>query len=325
MKLVILITLILTLISSAQAAPEAHHDHESHDWRTDKKGYAGVSKKLPIRNRLFGENKITSPKVQRIDMDYFKATLSVLSGKSAVPNRNEFIVERAANKNLDLTRQFLADEYSKLGFTISSHQFSSGVNFIAERKGFSEPEKILILSSHIDSVGNSGANDDGTGTAALLAIARELSQKNHKYTLRIIGFDREEKGLVGSKEYVKQIKGENIIADIQFEMFGHHSKNDGIFHVIDCNLKHSLFLSTAMIQSAEQVAPAVQISKTCTDRSDHASFWSVNIPAIVISENFFGGDADPCYHQKCDVLDDRLNYPYMQNIMEVTLSAVESL
>jgi hypothetical protein len=45
----------------------------------------------------------------------------------------------------------------------------------------------------------------------------------------------------------------------------------------------------------------------------------------VISENFFGGDADPCYHAKCDVMDERLDYNYMSNILSAVLDASETL
>jgi hypothetical protein len=52
----------------------------------------------------------------------------------------------------------------------------------------------------------------------------------------------------------------------------------------------------------------------CTKRSDHASFWKAKIPAIVISENFFGGDSDKCYHKACDKFDSRLDFNYMEKI-----------
>ncbi|MFL5784944.1 MAG: M28 family peptidase, partial [Bacteriovoracaceae bacterium] len=100
----------------------------------------------------------------------------------------------------------------------------------------------------------------------------------------------------------------------------------------DCNsgvfggnrpIDNSLFLSQSMKESISELNLALTISKACTDRSDHASFWKNKIPAIVISENFFGGDGDPCYHAKCDVMDDRLDYDYMGKILEALLRTIE--
>jgi hypothetical protein len=106
---------------------------------------------------------------------------------------------------------------------------------------------------------------------------------------------------------------------------GFNGRKDGAFHVIDCSRPESIFLGQEIRNSISSLGLPLSIVKTCTDRSDHASFWRNNIPAVVISENFFGGDADPCYHAKCDVMDDRLNYEYMGNILEATLDATEKL
>jgi Zn-dependent M28 family amino/carboxypeptidase len=66
-------------------------------------------------------------------------------------------------------------EYEKLGFKVIYQPFGKGANFIAEKFGMTRPDKVLILSSHIDSVGNKGANDNGTGTIGLLTVSKVLS------------------------------------------------------------------------------------------------------------------------------------------------------
>ena len=321
-----LLLLSLTLSMGAFA-------HEDHDWRLDYEAYLmidfgkSVMKSMPVLNM-----EVTP---SRIDSEFMKKNLAILSGLEVVPGTNEKITERKSNQKLDLTRKFLADEYKKLGFEVSLHPFGSGTNFIAEKKGTITPEKVLVLSSHIDSVGNAGANDNGTGTIGLLAVAKELSKNNYASTVRILGFDREEQGLKGSDAYVATITNKKeIIGNINFEMMGFHSKNDGAFHVIDCNRSifggriskpDSEFLSKGVKDSIGTLGLDLNVVPTCTDRSDHASFWRHKIPAIVISENFFGGDPDPCYHARCDVFDDRLNFDYMNKIMSAVLDATEKL
>jgi Zn-dependent M28 family amino/carboxypeptidase len=261
-------------------------------------------------------------------MDLFKEKLAILTGETPYLYNSEKVIigERKTQKRLDWARAFLKEEYQKLGFEVYLQPFGDGINFIAEKKGTTTPDKILILSSHIDSVGNKGANDNGTGTIGLLTVAQELAKSQYSSSIRILGFDREEVGLRGSDAYVASLNDKtNIIGNINFEMMGYHSRNDGAFHLIDCSKKDSLFLSKSVKDSISTLDLDLSVVKTCTDRSDHASFWRHKIPAVVISENFFGGDADPCYHDSCDIMDERLNYGYMEKILSAVLDASEKL
>jgi hypothetical protein len=304
MKNLFLLTLILS--SSSLLA------HDDHDWRQDYLGFLSTEYELPP---LSSKSQLKA-KGPRLQMDFFQEKLKILT---SVPNRK-------SPENLNLTRSFLGREYQELGFEVSYQPFGGGINFIAEKKGVKNPQQVLILSSHIDSVKNRGANDDGTGTIGLLTVARELSLHDYDFTVRILGFDQEERGLRGSDAYVASLPNkENIIGNINFEMMGHNSRKDGAFHVIDCKKENSLFLSDAVRTAIQHQALNLTIVKACTDRSDHASFWRRKIPAIVISENFFGGDGDPCYHAKCDIMDERLDYQYMRNILSAVLEASEKI
>ncbi len=306
-----MITLFLFFLCDALWA------HDQYDWRSDYEAY--LSLKIDPRPLVKGVQKQPG----RIDLHFFKEKLLTFAS-----------IERSTNQNLDTSRKFLTEEYKKIGFEVSYYPFGTGTNFVAEKKGIKQPEKILILSSHIDSVGNKGANDNGTGTIGALSIARELAKSNFNYTIRVLGFDREERGLLGSDAYVAAIANKkDIVGNINIEMIGHHARKDGAFHLIDCERPYfigvselkSAFLSQEVKTSIANLGLDLRVVKACTDRSDHASFWRHKIPAIVVSENFFGGDDDPCYHARCDVVDDRLNYPYMQMILEALLDATERI
>lgn len=306
--------------------------HEGMDWNEDTLGFLSYEQEW-----IQGHKNINPNHQSRLDMVFFQEKLGQLTGVAPVIVRGVQvkITERKSTAGLDATREFLKQEYEKLGFRVEFIAFSSGVNFVAEKLGTINPEKVLILSSHIDSVGNAGANDDGSGTIGLLTVAKVLSQNNYGKSIRVLGFDREEVGLKGSDAYVAALKNKaDIIGDIHFEMMGFNSKKDGAFHVIDCNsgifggnrpVENSLFLSKQIKDSISDLGLELSVTKACTDRSDHASFWRNKIPAVVISENFFGGDGDTCYHKSCDIQDDRLDYGYMEKILDSVLDATEKI
>ncbi len=301
MKTIFLTSLFLSTLAFA---------HQDHDWREDYEAYLSVEYQFPLAHKSIQKMRST----KRLDMSFFKEKLIEFASS-----------ERQSTEGLNRSREFLKAEYEKLGFTVSFQEFGKGINFIAEKSGDKNPGKVLILSSHIDTVRTAGANDNGTGTIGLLTVARELAKNNYSSSIRILGFDKEEIGLRGSDAYVATLNKESILGNINFEMMGVNKRKDGGFHVIDCNKENSLFLSDAMKSSIADLGLPLVVVKACTDRSDHASFWRKKLPAIVISENFFGGDADPCYHAKCDVVDERLNYEYMGNILEATLEATERI
>lgn len=262
-----------------------------------------------------------------IEPDRLKHWLEELSGHRTVSldGQTVRITERRGSAMRALARRYLQREFTQLGYTVTEQNYGQGSNFIAERVG-SEPSRVLVVSAHYDSVGNAGANDDGTGIVAMLAIAEALMSIPLKATLRFVGFDQEEIGLVGSAAYVQALPAsETLIGDIQMEMMGTNARNDGAFHVMDCDRADSIPLSQHIMNAIVSLNLPLNRVAACTNRSDHAKFWQRNLPAVVLSENFFGGDSDPCYHRSCDRADARLNYQYMANIVTAVTSAVEVL
>lgn len=228
------------------------------------------------------------------------------------------ITERGSDNGRKLARQWLAQKYTALGFTVSEHNYGGGTNFIAEKVG-KDSSKVFIVSAHLDSMNNPGADDDGAGTISTLAVATVLSQQNLKYNLRIVGFDQEEKGLIGSKAYAKKLKDNNtlsqVIGVLNLEMTGYDNDKDSAFHAIHCNKNQSKTLADALLSAIKTNQLGLKLVDACTNRSDHASFWQYGVPAIVVAQNFFGPqmDSNPCYHKSCDKVD-KVNWDYMQRL-----------
>ena len=259
-----------------------------------------------------------------IKSDVLVTELRQLSGDLPVSiNGKELrISERRLDENKAHARAWLRQQYEALGFTVAEvpyqgRSFGTNANFVAEKAG-RDASRVLIVSSHLDSVGNAGADDNGSGTISALAMARALKDAPLKYNLRIVAFDEEELGLVGSQAYAQSLvdSGEidQVVGVINMEMTGYNARGDGSFHIIDCNENTSEQLSRVFKTVAAR-DPELKLKpvSACTSRSDHASFWRAGRPAVVLSENFFGGDSNPCYHKKCDKVSG-VNFDYMTRL-----------
>jgi hypothetical protein len=214
-------------------------------------------------------------------------------------------------------------------------------NVEAELAGTS-PEVVLV-TAHLDSTAAfqqpydpatdpaPGADDDGSGVAAVLAIAQRFAAlaavAPPARTIRFVLFNAEEQGLIGSQAYARRSKsrGESIAAVWQMDMIGYNKAaplswevHTG-FEASPAVEARSHMLADWLRAAAPQVSPelpAVQIYHSATapegdpaaGRSDHASFQAQGYPACVVSEDFFvGPDADapapqenPNYHRPGD-------------------------
>lgn len=262
-----------------------------------------------------------------------KHKLSELSGaKSVVLNGQTVrIRERSSQKGRQNTLAYLKKEYEALGyqtrFESFNGRFRSGANFVAERTG-RNPNKVFIVSSHIDSVRNAGADDDGSGTITALSIATALKNIPLEYTLRFVGFDLEESGLVGARAYVRNLVNKsqigNVIGVYHLEMTGYDSDNDGAFHIVDCNENNSRQITDVILSTIESKNMNLRYVRACTNASDHSAFWRQGRPAIVVSQNFFGGDGNPCYHRRCDTVDN-INFQYMKKLTDASALSVQRI
>ncbi len=220
----------------------------------------------------------------------------------------------------------------KLKVTSSNEQVSSE-NVVAFLKGSEKPDEYVILSSHLDHIGvnadgqiNNGADDDGSGSVAMLSIAKAFkmaSDAGHgpKRSIVFLHVTGEEKGLLGSQYYadVEPIFPlEQTVANLNIDMIGRiDPKRDGDRNYI--YLIGSDKLSTELHELSEEVNKKyanIELDYTYNDvndpnrfyyRSDHYNFAKNNIPIIFY---FNGTHAD--YHKPGDT-PDKINYDLLQN------------
>jgi Zn-dependent M28 family amino/carboxypeptidase len=194
-------------------------------------------------------------------------------------------------------------------------------NVYADTSG--RADRTVVVGAHLDSVpGGPGINDNGSGSAAILAVAEQLSALGiqPKNRVRFAWWSAEEEGLLGSQYYVDQLSPRDIkstMANLNFDMVG--SPNPVRF-IYDGDGSASAISGPNGSKNIEQIFldyfGAVPTEPTeFNGRSDYGPFIAVGIPAgglftgaegVKSAEQaaVYGGTAglayDPCYHQACD-------------------------
>ena len=163
-------------------------------------------------------------------------------------------------------------------------------NVVATRPG---NDQVLIFGGHLDGVpAGPAANDNASGTAVVLEMARVLARSNRPETLVFIGFDAEEEGLIGSRAYVDSLSAaqrKQVRAMFNFDMLG---ATDNPFLLIG-----SPALTRLAKASADSLGIPAQVGELESGGSDHQSFMDAGIPAV-----FFYRD-DALFHTPQDTPD----------------------
>lgn len=139
------------------------------------------------------------------------------------------------SENCSNAGDWLFSTFSSMDLDVEIHNWDyagfSSRNIVATLPGTNEESTIeYLLTAHYDCTPNSlGADDDGSGIAAILAIAEVLQQSDFPYTIRIIAFSGEEVGTFGSFCYARDAyhRGDNIRAVINPDMIGYADTEEG--------------------------------------------------------------------------------------------------
>ncbi|HZI03689.1 MAG TPA: M28 family peptidase [Archangium sp.] len=127
-------------------------------------------------------------------------------------------------------RQLVRERFEALGYTVIAHNVEGPTwqttNVIAEVRGTEHPDEVVVVGAHYDAF-FSGADDNSSGVAAMLEMARLAAGKRFARTVRFVGFDLEEIALVGSTRYVRSLPGEEIVASIVFDCIGYRDPRPG--------------------------------------------------------------------------------------------------
>jgi len=221
------------------------------------------------------------------------------------------------------------DYFQKMSLDIKGKTIDTE-NVVAIIPGTEKPEEYIIISSHLDHVGTrdgkiyNGADDDGSGTVALLEIAEAFNRAlqegyGPKRSVVFIHLTGEEKGLLGSKYYSDNplYPIANTVANLNIDMVGRldpkrENPNPNYIYLIG---------SDRLSQELHEVSEAINTKYTQLEldytfnaeddpnrfyfRSDHYNFAKKNIPIIF----YFNGTHED-YHKHTDT-PDKINYPIL--------------
>ena len=217
---------------------------------------------------------------------------------------------------IDLARDWLAGEFGALGLTVTTPSFTvaSGTqaeNVVATLTGTTLPDEWILVGAHYDSTNTSvsntsnpspGAEDNASGCAAVLELARVMADLKPKRTLKFVCFAGEEQGLLGSEAYAASLVSTGELGKIKLavimDMIGYSSTN-----ALDVLLETSSALAAVLPQfqqAAADYSPGMTVSTSLAPfGSDHMPFINRAVPTLLLIENEW--DRYPHYHKTTDV------------------------
>jgi hypothetical protein len=233
--------------------------------------------------------------------------------------------------------QYLYEFYQRQGLDVSYDSFDlfghELVNVVAERKGSLFPERLYLITSHYDNAPGGevapGADDNASGTVAVMLAAEILSRYDFACTLRFVNFAGEEQGLFGSQAYAGQLSsaGDDVRGVLNLDMIAWNRPDSR--PAMDLHASERIPDTLQLAQLFQQVITAYdldlepEIIPNGTDRSDHASFWAYDYPAILAIEDF--ADFNPYYHSTSDQLERLGDLAYFTDMVKASLATLAHL
>ncbi|HHP7246111.1 MAG TPA: M28 family peptidase [Elainellaceae cyanobacterium] len=243
-------------------------------------------------------------------------------------------------------RHYISQALTDAGWSVQRQIFAGGVNLYADRPGTDPNAGAILVGAHYDSVERSpGIDDNATGVAVVLEVARLLGAIPTPHPLKVVLFDLEEAGLLGSKAFVSEMEVESIDGALIMEMVGYscdvagcqqypdrlpipQPSDRGDFIAVIGDQGHARLIDA--FQQPSSTFPSVftlaipVLGPIIPDllRSDHVPFWQAGIGAVMVTDtaNF----RNPHYHQPTDRVD-TINPDFLSGVAQRVVDAVTLL
>lgn len=245
---------------------------------------------------------------------------------------------------IDSASAFIEKEFDKIGLAHFkdlknyrqefTRKDKNANNVIGILPGKSKPNEYVVFSAHYDHLGTvsdgddkvyNGANDDASGTTAVIALAKYFKELgNNERTIIFVAFTAEEIGIVGSRYFSKNINPDEVVAMFNIEMIGTESKweknsayitgfeRSDFGTILQKNLKGSNF----------NFYPDPYTEMQLFYRSDNATLAALGVPAHTISTSKMDSEAN--YHQLSDEVS-TLDLDNMTEIIKAIAISSESI
>ena len=262
------------------------------------------------------------------------------------------VAVRVTAEERSAARQVIRDELAAAGVEAREDAFGDdGVNVIGRIEGRDPSAPAIVVSAHYDTVpGSPGADDNGSGVAAVLELARVFGRTDPAVPIELTFFDLEERGLLGSRH--RSATAPAAAGVFNFDMIGYSCGVPGCQFVFPdisgcmdvdgatdvgvgiaavANRRSEALLAT-FVQAATAHVPDLELGTArledngeCladTRRSDHAPYWDAGVPAVFLTDtaNF----RNPHYHRPSDTLD-TVDEALVAKVTRATAAAVAEL
>jgi len=227
------------------------------------------------------------------------------------------------NKAADYIKQKL----SSYGLAAFDQNFSStGRNVYGVQTGTEFPNQKYIICAHYDDMPSGtiapGADDNASGTAAVIEAARVFSQYDFPFTIVYALWDEEEQGLIGSEYYATQAQnaGDSILGVINLDMIAWDSDNDGSADIHNSSVANTSEIKDKMLEVNLLYGINLDLDVVPSEPySDHQSFLDHGFGAILLIED--DNDFNAYYHTTNDKII-YFNQPYYYKMSRLAIGTL---
>jgi acetylornithine deacetylase/succinyl-diaminopimelate desuccinylase-like protein len=259
------------------------------------------------------------------DGDLQREVIAKLSGAKEI-RAGVTVTNRSTIENRQEARTYLIGLLASFGLEPKRHAYgeAGGENIYALLSSGQPNAEAIVLGAHYDSVLRApGANDDGTGVAAVMAIARAMAKiKPRTRDLYIVFFDEEERGLVGSRAFAQMLKDENrkVVGVHTIDQAGWDSNHN---RAIELELPYDGAVALYE-KAAKSLGMDIPLYTTTETGSDHQSFRRLGFPAIGVTEEYRHNDTTPYIHKPGDTYE-TIDFDYLASTTKLVNEVIKSL
>jgi hypothetical protein len=257
---------------------------------------------ISINLQLFGQKPLIENVVDLVSGDSVFNNIALL----------EQMERYTADNNYECVNHLISCFNNKGLDTIYLQNYTQGwlPNIIAVKYGTLFPDSIYVLGAHYDSYksGAPSADDNASGTSGVIEVARIFSDYEFEKTIMFVLFSGEEIGRLGSKAFTDSLVNNNseISSMINLDMISYVNDGDNL-SVSICVNNLSVDLMNTYINSLTSYVPdlnyVVDSTSMIVAAGDHSSFWSKDIPAIMLIDeiDLFSTDFNNYIHSNNDI------------------------
>ncbi len=271
-----------------------------------------------------------------VRIDSMMLYLNELTGEVPIDlgNGPETIVSRHKNNPGNaLAQAWLEHKLTQFGYTPQVQSWSpTGRNILVTKPGSVPGATALVFGAHYDAMpgGNlaaPAADDNGSGTAALLEAARVLHDIEFEHPIIFAFWDEEEQGLVGSEYQAAGLASNDVLLRgvINMDMIAFDGNGDKRMRVHVRPVGNSIEIGDTLVAVRDHYDLDLDLVVTNPGAtySDHASFWNEGYGAVLVIEDF-GPDGNPNYHLPSDRVE-FLDIPYYEKIAKLAIAGAATL